>query len=263
VVCSSLRRSDQVLISFRTRLFPCASQITTGLYLKPTQAESHSLPAEVEPTAYTQQPGRIGFIRRFGACSLLELPPFRALKNETRSESAYVSARFGLRSSIGCTYRETGIPRIERISWRALTSRGERGGLSSHFMKSANFTSCSTRTSATNTFTTLGLGAIRQPIRYREAPPGPARRSAGSGGVSNGSTTHASYTVAAITSTVCETPSISLNRDSARSDKHIAQRILFAFCSSQAVSDFRLMPSRIAAMNRKQLPRFRVSRYSM
>jgi len=100
-----------------------------------------------------------------------------------------------IRSVIVSTYRETGIPRIARISWRVLTSRGERGGLSSHFMKSANFTACSTRTSATDTFTTLGPCAT--PATH-SLPRSAARPRA-----------TASYSVAAVTSTVCEMPSIS------------------------------------------------------
>jgi hypothetical protein len=39
---------------------------------------------------------------------------FQALRKETRSESAHVSARFGFRSAIVSTYSETGTPRIAR-----------------------------------------------------------------------------------------------------------------------------------------------------
>src|SRR5882724_11686154 len=91
------------------------------------------------------------------------------------------------------SYREVGIPRMERISWRALTSRGERGGVSNQIIKSANLTSCSTRTSATDTFTVLAPGAL--PATH-SLPRSAARPRA-----------TASYSVAAVTSTVCETPS--------------------------------------------------------
>ena len=50
--------------------------------------------------------------------------------------------------------RDTAMPRIARILWRSIVSRGDRLGLSSHRLKSAIFTSCSTRTSAPDTFTT-------------------------------------------------------------------------------------------------------------
>jgi len=96
-------------------------------------------------------------------------------------------------SELSGSYREVGIPRMERISWRALTSRGERGGLSSQIIKSANLTSCSTRTSATDTFTVLAPCAI--PATH-SLPRSAARPRA-----------TASYSVAAVTSTVCETPS--------------------------------------------------------
>src|SRR6266436_6725207 len=45
------------------------------------------------------------------------------------------------------------IPNISRTFPRWITSRGDPSFLSTHFVKSPNFTSCSTRTSATDTFT--------------------------------------------------------------------------------------------------------------
>src|SRR5229473_1347761 len=47
------------------------------------------------------------------------------------------------------------MPRIDRIRWRSLISRGEPPVRSTHFVKSISLTWCSTRTSATETLTTL------------------------------------------------------------------------------------------------------------
>jgi hypothetical protein len=48
------------------------------------------------------------------------------------------------------------MPRIDRIPCRSLISRGEPPVLSSQFVKPISLTSCSTRTSATDTLTTFG-----------------------------------------------------------------------------------------------------------
>jgi hypothetical protein len=78
--------------------------------------------------------------------------------------------------------------------------RSPRGGeppvLSNHFVKSISLTSCSTRTLATETLTTFSPWAI------------PATHSLPLMAASPWAT--ASYNVAAVTSTVCDTPSMSL-----------------------------------------------------
>src|ERR1700746_3688760 len=55
------------------------------------------------------------------------------------------------------------MPRIDRIFWPSLTSLGDPPFFSSHFVKSISLTSCSTRASATDAFTTLipmGLSSL-------------------------------------------------------------------------------------------------------
>src|SRR6267378_4321708 len=66
---------------------------------------------------------------------------------------------------------------------------------STHFVKSISLTSCSTRTSATETLTTLTPCAMPATQSFPRIAARPCAT--------------ASYSVAAVTSTVCETPSIS------------------------------------------------------
>src|SRR5712664_4259374 len=87
------------------------------------------------------------------------------------------------------------MPRIDRIRWRSLISRGEPPVRSTHFVKSISLTSCSTRTSATETLTTLTPCAMPATQSFPRIAARPCAT--------------ASYSVAAVTSTVCETPSIS------------------------------------------------------
>ncbi len=62
-----------------------------------------------------------------------------------------------------------------RIRFRSLVSRGDAPSRSSHFVNSISFTSCSIRTSATDTFTTFNpCEPPLRPNHCRESPPGPA-----------------------------------------------------------------------------------------
>src|SRR6267154_1875694 len=84
-------------------------------------------------------------------------------------------------------------PNISRTFPRWITSRGDPPFLSTHFVKSPNFTSCSTRTSVTDTFTNpMDCSTPATHSRPRIA--------------ANPCAT-ASYNVLAVTSTVCATPS--------------------------------------------------------
>jgi len=84
-------------------------------------------------------------------------------------------------------------PNISRTLPRSITSRGDPPFLSTHFVKSPSFTSCSTRTSVTDTFTNpMDCSTPATHSRPRIA--------------ANPCAT-ASYNVLAVTSTVCATPS--------------------------------------------------------
>ena len=84
---------------------------------------------------------------------------------------------------------------MDRIRWRALTSRGDPPFLRTQFVKSLSRTSCSIRISVTETFTRFNPPAIPATHSLLRMATRPCAT--------------ASYKVAAVTSTVCETPSIS------------------------------------------------------
>src|SRR5882762_8603263 len=90
-------------------------------------------------------------------------------------------------------YLRISIPKISRIFCRCITSRGERPFVSSHFVKSPSFTSCSTRTSDTDTFTTPCPSANPDTHSFPRIAANPCAT--------------ASYKLLAVTSTVCDTRS--------------------------------------------------------